>query len=69
MSSDRVWDFIRRWQLPPEVSHVMAEIWPARADVARPTSARALNDSGLALLSMQFFDEMRLLTVSEGRSS
>jgi hypothetical protein len=69
MGFHRVWGFIRRIKLSPEVSPVMRQIWPIQSTVIWPTSQLALNDAGLELLSMQWFEEMRLLTRAEGRSS
>jgi hypothetical protein len=70
MSSQHPWPFMRAWKLPTRVSHIMAEIWPVRSGaVDWPTSPRALNDNGLELLCMEWFNELRFITQSEGRSS
>lgn len=69
MSSDRVWRFMRNWRLPREVAGVMAQIWPVQRPVDWPTALTALNDAGLNLLSMEFFEEMRLRARIERRSS
>jgi hypothetical protein len=61
MSSDRIWPFIQRWRLPTHVAGVMTQIWPIRrSPVAWPTADAALNDKGLDLLAMQFFNEIRV---------
>jgi hypothetical protein len=61
IGSDRVWPFIRRWQLPRAVRDIMVEIWPVRGVERWPTAMTALDDDGLELLSMHFFNEMRLI--------
>ncbi|HEX3536762.1 MAG TPA: hypothetical protein VHU15_08350 [Stellaceae bacterium] len=69
MSFHRVWGFIRSLKLAPEASDIMRQIWPMQGLVTWPTATRRLNDAGLAILSMNFFDEMRLVAQSQGRSS
>lgn len=70
MSSDRVWPFVQRWRLPTHVASVMTQIWPIRrSPVAWPTADAALNDKGLDLLAMRFFNDIRVYAESTWPSS